>query len=115
MEAYVKLAGVSYNLEACRRVKEGDEIQLVPEPENPVDKMAILVINAMQDPPEKIGYIPAVKTRIFHPVLDSGAFRNAHIHKVEPEEGSVYINIALCITYDIDALAAWLKNRPNGD
>ncbi len=90
-------------------LKTEPPLQLIPEPENKFDNTAIRVMNAMLEIPEKVGYIPAKMTRVFNPILDSGSFRNAFVHKVEPEEGSAYINIALGITYDLEVLRAYLE------
>ncbi len=58
-----------YDLSAGLR--PGDRVELILEPENPYDEMAILVKNEEH---QKLGYIPRVKNEVLFHLMDAGKY-----------------------------------------
>lgn len=55
----------------AEKLKKGDRVKLVLEPDNPVDPLAILVKNEEN---QKLGYIPRAKNEVLFHLMDAGKY-----------------------------------------
>lgn len=80
-------------------IESGDELELVPEPENEHDESAIAVLKGNQ----KLGYIPSFATGMLHRVLDEGG----HIYAYVAQEGDKELGLNPTIqVFDLDGKKA---------
>ncbi|MFR4150073.1 MAG: HIRAN domain-containing protein [Collinsella sp.] len=66
----------------CVPLEYGDELGIVPEPENEYDPDAIALYKGV----EKVGYVPAHRTKAIHHARESGAILTATVEVDGDEE-----------------------------
>lgn len=66
----------------CVPLEYGDELGIVPEPENEYDPDAIALYKGVK----KVGYVPAHRTKVIHQARDSGAILTATVEVDGDEE-----------------------------
>lgn len=66
----------------CVPLEYGDELGIVPEPENEYDPDAIALYKGVR----KVGYVPAHRTKVIHQARDSGAILTATVEVDGDEE-----------------------------
>lgn len=66
----------------CVPLEYGDELGIVPEPENEYDPDAIALYKGVK----KVGYVPAHRTKVIHHARDSGAILTATVEVDGDEE-----------------------------
>lgn len=66
----------------CVPLEYGDELGIVPEPENEYDPDAIALYKGVR----KVGYVPARRTKVIHQARDSGAILTATVEVDGDEE-----------------------------
>lgn len=66
----------------CVPLEYGDELGIVPEPENEYDPDAIALYKGV----EKVGYVPAHRTKVIHHARESGAILTATVEVDGDEE-----------------------------
>ena len=86
----VSIVGESHYRAAIRRCGIGDDVTLVPEPDNPHDPRAIAVLSERG---EKIGYLPR-ESWLHRALLDEGKACDAIIGFMEKVGGG---NIGVCL------------------
>lgn len=66
----------------CVPLEYGDELGIVPEPENEYDPDAIALYKGVK----KVGYVPAHRTKVIHHARESGAILTATVEVDGDEE-----------------------------
>lgn len=85
----VRVAGLRYRdnineLLSCMEV--GDKVELIREPENEYDELAIMIRNAEG---QKLGYVPRVNNDIMSKMMDAGKILRGEVAELkEPVEGN---------------------------
>lgn len=85
----VRVAGLRYRdnineLLSCMKV--GDKVELIREPENEYDELAIMIRNAEG---QKLGYVPRVNNDIMSKMMDAGKILRGEVAELkEPVEGN---------------------------
>ncbi len=84
--------------EKAAKLKVGDRVELVLEPDNIYDPMAILV---KTEDHQKLGYIPRVKNEVLYHLMDAGKYLYGVVYdgdigeKLDPEDSwiEIYIDV----------------------
>ncbi|MBR5115298.1 MAG: HIRAN domain-containing protein [Oscillospiraceae bacterium] len=86
-------AGTSYcDPEAASSVRQGDALELVREPENPHDALAVRIDNAAG---EKIGYVPRALNADIAALLDAGVELRCCTVSVEAGKTAPFITVSV--------------------
>lgn len=97
----------------CLRLREGEELKIVREPENPYDRNAIAIYNTNG---ERCGFVPAKMARWITPVLDAGVIwvKSAKVEWVTDWGEKNFAQLEITILFGIDntrnAVVAWRDN-----
>ena len=98
---YVTGTHVGKRPQICLRLKMGDQLKIVREPQNAYDSNAIAVCNTKG---EQCGYVPAKMARWIAPVLDAGIIRvkDARVEWVTDwgEKSTVQLEITIFFSMD---------------
>ena len=108
---WVRVAGIRYreNIdELIKKMKVGDRVILVREPENEYDDLAIMI---QSEDKEKIGYVPRVNNEIPARLMDAGMSLCGKISRIKEMEGGEYPWDALSIDMFWDEGGSGM-NRP---
>lgn len=98
----------------ARKLVRGTQLLLVPEPDNPLDRNAILIYSA-DDPLSDIGYLDAVGARLFCRKMECGGKFSAEVCWIEnsnPRLPKVYIYV-FQLTEPVRNRRPARKNAPN--
>ena len=93
-DTFFRVAGTSFQQPAVLRCKEGDEVTLIPEPDNPYDQHAVQV--RVHDC--KVGYVPMDLTLSIKDILNSGKVESIKIVHAGRPATSPYVGLAVTIT-----------------
>lgn len=93
----IRVAGVSFRQADVKRCEQGDEVTLVPEPENEHDSNAIKVIVAGEGGDRFIGYIPREQTIAFHIFQHVNAIKRCTIESMGMESRGKNMGVNLSV------------------
>ncbi len=88
------ISGVTHleDMTVLERIKTGDKVIFMREPDNRYDDKAIMVLN---DQKEKLGYVPEKDNVVFSRLMDAGKMLTGKVNEIKDKHGFIQVAIGI--------------------